>query len=324
MTWRTLIGRSPLLLAGIMAYTNGSTTLAQRVMEVLVQGDNVNIRAKATNTCEVVAQKHFGDVLRAKRMVGNWVEIEPPEDVPVYVFGDYLHGDIVKAGTLNVRAGPSGNYNIVGQLKRNDVVVRKGEKGDWIQIMPTPAMSLFISKDFVKPKNPELARQQVTPPQSLPPESQNLSIGRPAGADAGKLPVEVARVNPIPAPNVPAPSPRRIPDTVGPVKAVNPGVIEPKSIPIPQGQSLLPISGQGQAANRQGVISSYLFKGNGPSKYYLSIDTGEGLQIVCYLDNPDGQLNAYRGKGVMASGWDYWVKGQKLPLMVVDTIRVLP
>ena len=300
------------LLVAMMAIIAGgspSWLLAEEpLIEIVVQGDRVNVRAKATNNCEVVVQQNFGDVLQAKSIRDTWVEIVPPEGVVLYVLEDYLHGDVVKASTLNVRAGPSPNYNVVGQLSRNDAVLRTGEnKAGWVGIKPTSACSLWISRDFVKLKNPSLAKaKRENPPV----------VDVPVVVVEPVRPVEV--IEPAPPTRMP------IPDRVTSVQAVQPAVVQPRAIPMPEGQDLLPIQGQGLVAKRQGSIHSYLLRGSGPSKYYLVLDTANGRQTVCYLENTNGALKPYRGKSVMLEGWDYWVQGQKLPLMVVDRIRELP
>ena len=121
----------PIVLALVLA-CGFDVVFARPPIVGVVQGDNVNIRARAEATSEVVTQLSFGDELIVKGIVGDWLEIAPPAGAKLWVHVDYLHENQVKVKSLNVRAGASLNYSVVGVLNRGDRIERLGEKDIWV------------------------------------------------------------------------------------------------------------------------------------------------------------------------------------------------
>jgi uncharacterized protein YraI len=56
----------------------------------------------------------------------------------------------VIADRLNIRSGPSTNYEIMGQLQRGDVLPVRGVQGDWISFPLPASMPVWIHKDLVR------------------------------------------------------------------------------------------------------------------------------------------------------------------------------
>lgn len=56
----------------------------------------------------------------------------------------------VIADRLNIRSGPSTNYEIMGQLERGDVLPVRGVEGDWLSFPLPASMPVWIHKDFVR------------------------------------------------------------------------------------------------------------------------------------------------------------------------------
>ncbi|MFT5123984.1 MAG: hypothetical protein ACI9TH_000367 [Kiritimatiellia bacterium] len=260
----------------------------------IVQGDNVNVRARADANSEVVTQASFGEEVIIKGLDGDWLEIAPPDDAKLWVHVDYLNENQVKAKTLHVRAGASLNYSVVGVLERGDPVVRLSEKDLWVQIQASEKTSLFISKDYVNIQLPPKPEPVAQAPQPKP------------------VPVK---------PVVQQPPPRVIPKVVGPVKAIAPVAEAPMAIPLPKDLDLVPLAGQGRPSQRQGIVHAYLLKGRAPSRYYLSIETLSGQEKVCYLKDDSGGVRALNGQRIFCTGRDYWVQGQTLPVMIVESFR---
>lgn len=287
----------PIVLALVLACGLDLASARPPIVGV-VQGDNVNIRARAEATSEVVTQLSFGDELIIKGLAGDWLEIAPPAGAKLWVHVDYLHENQVKVKSLNVRAGASLNYSVVGVLNRGDRVERLGEKNLWVQVKANEKMSLYISKDFVSIKAPPKPKPVV--PVPVPPSP---------------VPPRVVKVVPVPPVQV-------IPKVVGPVKAVKPVAAAPKAVPRPTDLDLVPLAGQGQLARRQGIVHSYLLKGKAPSRFYLSIETLSGEEKVCYLKDDSGRIRDLNRQRIFCTGRDYWVQGQKLPVMVVESLRL--
>jgi len=108
------------------------------------------------------------------------------------------------------------------------------------------------------------------------------------------------------------------------VVAVAATPVPPRPTPTPvapsQAVDLVPLPGQGKIVRREGRLRSYLLKGSSPSKYYLSAHIGGRQQIVCFVENKEGQLKGYRGKQVIIQGHEYWVQGQDRPVIVPRAI----
>ncbi len=286
----------PIVLALVLACGLDRASARPPILGV-VQGDNVNIRARAEASSEVVTQLSFGDELIIKGLDGDWLEIAPPAGAKLWVHVDYLHENQVKVQSLNVRAGASLNYSVVGVLNRGDRVERLGEKGLWVQVKANEKMSLYISKGFVSIK--ALPKPKPVVPVPAPPSP---------------VPPRVIKVVPVPPVQV-------TPKVVSPVRAVKPVAPASKAVPRPKDLDLVPLAGQGQLARRQGIVHSYLLKGKAPSRFYLSIETLSGEERVCYLKDDSGRLRDLSGQRIFCTGRDYWVQGQKLPVMVVESLR---
>jgi hypothetical protein len=300
----------PIVLALVLACGLDRASARPPILGV-VQGDNVNIRARAEASSEVVTQLSFGDELIIKGLDGDWLEIAPPAGAKLWVHVDYLHENQVKVQSLNVRAGASLNYSVVGVLNRGDRVERLGEKGLWVQVKANEKMSLYISKGFVSIKALPKPKPVVpVPPSPVPPRVAKV------------VPVPPVRVVPVPPVQViPVPPVQFIPKVVSPVRAVKPVASASKVVPRPKDLDLVPLAGQGQLARRQGIVHSYLLKGKAPSRFYLSIETLSGEERVCYLKDDSGRLRDLSGQRIFCTGRDYWVQGQKLPVMVVESLR---
>jgi hypothetical protein len=146
----------------------------------LVQGDNVNVRGRASLAGEILFQLHTGDPIQMvdkivvagakKGEPSRWAQIQLPASIPVYVHGSFLDGDTVAASKLNIRSGPGEKYSVLGRLQRGDKIRSLGQQGDWVQISPTPETYAFIAADYVggSASPPPVASPVVATLASLP------------------------------------------------------------------------------------------------------------------------------------------------------------
>ncbi|MDP2990078.1 MAG: SH3 domain-containing protein [Kiritimatiellota bacterium] len=180
-----------LTVAGL-CLSGGAQTAALTRVKVLK--NNCNLRAKALVTSEVVGQVSENDILTAKMIDKEWVEVVPPANVDLWVLGDYVKdGAINCSQKVNVRAGAGINFNIVGQLPQGEKVEVRGTHAEWIKIAPLPACSLWISRSlvsevpltYVEPAKLEAAKAEPVKPWSpmAPPEAGKLGPvrGKPRG-----------------------------------------------------------------------------------------------------------------------------------------------
>ena len=345
-----------LTVAGLCLSSGAQTAALTRVK---VLKNNCNLRAKALVTSEVVGQVSENDILTAKMVDKEWVEVVPPANVDLWVLGDYVKdGAINCSQKVNVRAGAGINFNIVGQLSQGEKVEVRGTHAEWIKIAPLPACSLWISRSlvsevpltYVEPAKLEQAKTEPVKPWSpmAPPASaEALRAGRP---EAGKpMPASAVAIVPPSKPEpevkppIPSPEPARNathPPTSldevlragsvagGPVEPVAP-VLAPAPaqtgvFSTPPGLDLVSTTGQGRWCEVEGLLRPKDFFFRAPSDFRLV--TGEGGDrnsvTICFVKGNQAQLEALMYRHLVVSGREYWVKRQKYPVLVPERIVV--
>ncbi|NCA83750.1 MAG: SH3 domain-containing protein, partial [Opitutae bacterium] len=140
------------------AFLSGAALLAAAVplhaqTPVRVLADHVNLRAKPVLTAEVVAQANYDDRLVAREMGEEWIEVAAPPSVDLWVMKQYVQTpqNTIGAPRVNLRAGPSINYNIVDTLALGDKVEPRGEEvQDWLKIAPPASAHVWVHRDYVE------------------------------------------------------------------------------------------------------------------------------------------------------------------------------
>ena len=140
-----------------------------------VSKDKVNVRARADNNSEVVAQLTKGDSIEVLDRKGDWLRIALPATAKCYVSGKFIKDGAATADKINVRCGPGTNYKDVGKLAKGEKVEVVEAKGEWTQIKPTAHCAGWVAAEFVElaiptpTPAPIQTTEVVTPPVSLPP-----------------------------------------------------------------------------------------------------------------------------------------------------------
>ncbi len=264
--------------------------------KVRVTGRRVNLRARAEMNAEVVAQSSDGDLLTARSFQGEWVEVVPPESVDLWIHRDFVADNQVSANKLHVRGGPGINYSAVGELNRNDIVVPRGDFGEWLKIAPPPGCSLWVSREYVEVLQPD--KQRPAPVQ----------------------PVVQARTTEPVAPVVPAPAPRPQAEPVRVAAPVPVTASTPEEPAVPPDLKLIPLDGQGKVVQREGVLRLAGFVIGRPSRYRLVRQEGNRIETLCYVRGNNAQLSSFVGRHLMIRGREYWVRGVRDPVVVPDQI----
>jgi SH3-like domain-containing protein len=146
--WRAWAAAAALLLAWGAAGDGAAAAERMRVT-----GNRVNLRSlPGFENSEVVGQADYGEMVNAVEKGDEWVGVEPPARVSYWVNKLYVvqPGNVVGANRLNVRAGPSLNYNVVATLERGTPVKVKEEMGDWLRIGAPAGTLVWIYRDFVE------------------------------------------------------------------------------------------------------------------------------------------------------------------------------
>ena len=145
-----------------------------------VTANNVNLRAKPSlENSEVLAQAQYDDRLTAYEIGDEWISIAPPATMDVWVSKAYVQQpqNTIGAPRVNVRAGPSINYNIVDTLGLGDQVEPRGEEvQEWLKVAPPPSAHVWISREFVEILSGDVP---VLPP---PPAGESAAAAGPAAA----------------------------------------------------------------------------------------------------------------------------------------------
>lgn len=256
---------------------------AEEAVIATVTGQRVNLRAKADLQSEVVGQVSEGDSLRVKSILEEWLEVQPPEQIDLWVHRDFVVDGQVVGNNLNVRAGAGINYSVVGRLSRGEPVIIRGNFGEWVKISPPPRTSLWVSKSLV-----ELPKPRVKTP--LPP--------------APMITVETS-----------AP-PEHVSETV-----VTPPPAEVRTPPEPEGLKLIPLEGQGKSVKRAGELKPAPFVFGRPSPYRLVRRDGTRYVTLCYVRGNTGQLDSLVGENLVIHGREYWVQGVRQAVVVVESIE---
>jgi hypothetical protein len=258
---------------------------------IRVTGNRVNIRARPGGKYEVVAQAGFRDVLAAKALGDEWVEIYPPEGIRVWVHREYVQEGRVSAPRLNLRCGPGINYSVVGQLVRNQTVSPEETFGEWFALEAPRQCSFWISREFVEPLRPE-----------PPPVAAVSSPPEMAGAK------ELER--PVAPPSDPAPAPL--------ARAHFPS----KDLRLLRGLHLVPQPGQGRPARREGVILPVSYLLGRPSRFRLADAGASPPETLCYLIGEDAEFQRLIQRSARVQGREYAVGEARHPVLIVDQIDV--
>jgi len=276
---------------------------------VKVLKNNCNLRAKALVTSEVVGQVSENDILAAKTLDKDWVEVVPPANVDLWVLGDYVKDGVINClQKVNVRAGAGINFNIVGQLPQGEKVEVRGTHAEWVKIAPSPACSLWISRSlvsevpltYVEPAKLEQAKAEPVPPAPavavMPPSKPEPEVKQP-------MPSSQPVVTVAPAPPSPAPA--------------QDAVFFP-----PPGLDLVSATGQGRWCEVEGRLRPKDFFFRAPSDFRLvNCDGGDkNSETICFVKGNQAQLEALMYRHLIVSGREYWVKRQKYPVLVPERI----
>ena len=288
--------KNPLLLTGLagLLFCFSAAGAETDVLTARVLKNNVNLRARALKTSEVVGQASKGALLAVRVVESEWVEVVPPTNVDLWVHSELIKDGAAASDRIKIRSGPGVNYSSVGQLLKKDRVEVRGMKGDWLRIAPPPGASLWVARELVDVKDPK-------PPQSVKP------------SPAAEVKEEVMELPPppkaAPLPAAPPPPP--------------PAVSKPaeKMPPPPDDLNLIPVADQGKMREFAGTLRHTAYFVRSPSDFRLVGHDEDGRsQTICYLRGNREQLRGLLGREMKITGNTYWVTGKEHPVVRVERI----
>lgn len=249
--------------------------------DVKVIGERVNLRARPIADSEVVAQAGQGDVLTVIRSESDWLAVQAPTNAGVWLKADLVKDGVVLSDRLNVRCGPGLSYRDVGGVRKGDRVVISETRGEWLRILPPEGVVVWVSRRLVAPAN----------------EGPAVLVDR---VTTGAVTGVVAEGDAPPAPMHDGSS-AKLPD----------GVTQDR---------LAPVLGQGAVITRQGVVERVPLAFVRGVEFRL-VDRENGRKATtCYLRGDERQVLALMGRRCTVTGRGYWLNGERVPLIYVDSL----
>lgn len=197
---------------------------------------NLNVRGQAGLKGEFIAHVNKGDALTVISEItldkhkadepAQWAKIALPASVTVWVDSKFIDATnkTVSVKKLNLRAGPSENYSVLGVLERGTAVTVSGEKNGWSKIeAPTNAYA-FVAAMYLKQEASGTAPANPTPSAETQPTPETNGVptiptavpeAQPIASEAATNAPEMAQTNAAPTPAAVAP----VPDTNAPAIA---------------------------------------------------------------------------------------------------------
>lgn len=297
---------------------------------VRVTADNVNLRAKALLTAEVVAQARYDDRLAAYEIGDEWVEVAAPAAADAWVMKTYVQApaNTIGANRVNVRAGPSINYNILCTLALGDTVEPRGEEVDeWLKIAPPPAARLWISREFVEVLPAEAAATAGDTATAAPAEEKKAgghkkkSKSKEEAAAAEPAAVAAGEAAVLPPATAPAGLPTPI---VSPSVPVKDEVVREIPVPPPADLRLIPLEGQGRLSEFEGELRAAPLINEAPTRYRVVRWENNRWQILCHVYGAAAKFRSLQDKRVQVKGREYWIQGAAAPVLVPDQVLEIP
>jgi len=180
------------LLAGNVRADSMQVAEAPAAVPVVTTGtgkvlkENVNVRARADKTAEVLVQLKKGDAVEVKERKGEWLCVVAPAHAKCFVSAKFLKAGVATHDAVNVRGGPSMNFKEIGKLGKGEKVEVIETKGEWTQIKPTSNCVGWVAADLV---------EIPPPPAPTPTPIQTIENTPPA-----PMPAILPVLAPVPAP----------------------------------------------------------------------------------------------------------------------------
>ena len=310
-----------------------ASTLLSAQTPVRVTADNVNLRAKALLTSEVVAQARYDERLSAFEIGEEWVEVAAPAAADLWVTKSFVQmpANTIGANRVNVRAGPGINYNVVCTLALGDVVEPRGEEvAEWLKIAPPASARLWISREYV-----EILSGDAPAVAAAEPAKSTADVAEPlAKADsdepkkaekAVKKRKSKAKDQEAEAPEVPAMPPADLPTPiVAPSVPEKDVALREIPVPAPADLKLIPLEGQGRLTEVEGELRAAPLINEAPTRYRVVRWQDNRWQILCHVYGEASKFRSLQDKRVALKGRQYWIQGAAAPVLVPDQVQELP
>ena len=307
------------------AFSLAAATLLQAQTPVRVLADNVNLRAKPQLTAEVVAQASYNETLTAREIGEEWVEVAAPTNVSLWVMKQYvqLPQNTIGAPRVNLRAGPSINYNIVDTLALGAQIVPRGEEvQEWLKIAPPASAHVWISREYVEiqsapekmAKNEENLKNTDEKTSKNAENEEKSSKKRKKSESADEMPAEVT----VSQPAAPIPTPLISPSVPEKDQKV---AIREIPVPPPADLKLIPLEGQGRLTEVEGELRAAPLINEAPTRYRIVRWQNNRWQILCHVYGEAIKFRSLQDKVVRIKGREYWIQGAAAPVLIPEQVQ---
>jgi len=323
-------GLAAVLLAGGMPDT-------QAQVPAIVTADRVNVRSRpSVARGEVVTQLArdqkviiFEEGLPSagpRDPVSEWTRIEVPAGCPVWVSADHvaMPAGTVKPAHLNVRAGPSEDYAILGTVARGTQLRSLEERNGWLRVEAPLGLSGYVAADFLRPVEQPATAEPALPvvvvPAATPGDQTNQAAhittetNAPPASAPGQAPTPATASvrTPVPA-SVPA---DHQPPSAGPIAS-------PPTSPVAEPETP-EISPEPRIIRREGIVRA-TWSVQAPTPFELvAADNGRLLDYLLPLST-NVLIRPFHGQHVRILGEEYLEpRWDNAPVIVVHGIKLAP
>jgi len=120
-----------------------------------ITGYSVNLRSGPGANFEILRKLNKSDFVLVVEVGPEWIKIALPRNSKAYVHSGFIvrNNQIsgqISADRVNIRAGAGTNFNVVGQLNKNDALEIISKTDDWYYIFPYGNAYGWVHKNFVK------------------------------------------------------------------------------------------------------------------------------------------------------------------------------
>ena len=300
------------------ALSLAAVSILQAQTPVRVLADSVNLRAKPQLNAEVVAQASYNETLVAREIGEEWVEVAAPTNVSLWVMKSYVQmpQNTIGAPRVNLRAGPSINYNIVDTLTLGEKIVPRGEEvQEWIKIAPPSTAHVWISREYVEIQSaPEKQAENEEKSVKNEEKVEKTSKKRKKADSTAENAPEAAPLPPtesIPTPLVSPSIPEK--DQAVQVREI--------PVPPPADLKLIPLEGQGRLTEVEGELRAAPLINEAPTRYRIVRWQNNRWQILCHVYGEAIKFRSLQDKHVRIKGREYWIQGAAAPVLIPDQIQ---
>jgi uncharacterized protein YgiM (DUF1202 family) len=300
------------------ALTEPTVALTPGAAEVAV--NNLNIRSQAGLNGEVVTRLAKGDTVTVLSQINldkhktgepaQWAKISCPTNASVWVRSSFIDGTskTVTPKKLNLRAGPSEDYGILGVIERGTAINEIITKGDWTQIqVPTNAYA-FVAAMYLKQEASGNLATNIPPSTETQPQPAPMVMPVP---EPQLLVTEPTNVPPAPDTNAPAAPVMNTP--APPAVETNTTAEVDTNLPPPPPRV---VTHEGSVRHVSSIIE--------PTDYEL-FDPHTGVPVdYLYTTATNLDLGRYNGLHIIVTGEEGMAKRWKdTPVLTIQRIQVV-